>query len=533
MGTTVVSPPARPIRPGPARQPSSAIAPVLVGLLAASISLIRIGHPSIWTDEAATVSAATRGVSAWWALITRIDAVHGLYYLGMHYWIALTGRSPTMLRLPSALAVGAGAAGVVRLGALLVDRRTGLFAGLALAVIPRVFWAGGEARSYAFDLAAAVWVTLALLAAMRHGGAWRWARYAVALLVASTLFVYILLLGVAHLVTVVLVQRARLRSMAMALAAVAVLVAPLLVLAHHEQWQLPFHHPPSLPATLMQVAVQQFFTGELPIHAQTLRPGIDWTLAAMLLAALTWTLLALALVLTLAGRWRPDRRLLAVVVPWLVVPTMLILGYTYAVKPLYSPRYPTFTAPALALLLGAVIARFRHSWQRLAAGVLLVALAVPVLGVQRTTGAKRASDWAPAAAYLRLHARPGDDIAYLDLLGRRTVTTAKLAIAYPDAVSGLDDVTAHLTAIQNRSLWGREYPLAQVVGRLRRAAPGSRLFVVTDAALPLTAPGDRDLPMLERLGYRLQGRWEGPSTDVFELRGNEPARPNVQHDDGT
>ncbi|WP_017936175.1 glycosyltransferase family 39 protein [Nocardioides sp. Iso805N] len=531
MGTTVVSPPARPTRPGPASRRSSAIAPVLVGLLAASVSLIRIGHPSIWTDEAATVSGATRSVSAWWALITRIDAVHGAYYLGMHYWIALAGRSATMLRLPSALAVGAGAAGVVRLGTLLVDRRTGLFSGLALALIPRVFWAGGEARSYAFDLAAAVWVTLALLAAVRRGGAWRWARYAVALLAASTLFVYVLLLGVAHLLTVVLLQRGKLRPVSIALVAVTVLLAPLVVLARHEQWQLPFHHAPPLRATLMQVAVQQFFTGELPTHAQTLRPGIGWTMAAVALAALTWTLVAVAL----AGRWRPDRRLLAVAVPWLVVPTILILGYTYAIKPLYSPRYPTFTAPALALLLGAVIARLRLSWQRLAAGVLLIALAVPILGVLRGSAAKKASDWGPAAAYLRLHARPGDDIAYLDLLGRRTVTTAKLAIAYPDAVNGLDDVTAHLTAAQNRSLWGRDYPLARVADRLRHAAPGSRLFVVTDAALPLTAHGNADLPLLQRLGYRLQGQWRGPSTDIFELGrgGNEPARPIVQHTDGT
>jgi mannosyltransferase len=516
MGSSLVLAPARPtVRRAP-RRPGAAL-PVLVGAFATLVSLVRIAHPSLWTDEAATVSAATRSVSAWWALITRIDAVHGLYYLLMHYWIGLTGRSALALRAPSALAVGVGAAGVVRLGSLLVDRRTGLFAGLVLAVLPRVVWAGGEARSYAFDLAAAVWLTVALLAAVRLGGAWRWLRYAVALLAASTLFVYVLLLGLAHLVTVGLLRRDRLRPAALAVVGAGVLLSPLVLLAHREQWQLPFHHAPPLRTTLLQVSVQQFFAGELPTHSQTLHVGASWTFAAVALAVAVWPVLATTI-------RRLDRRLVAVALPWLVLPTALILGYTYGVKALYSPRYPTFTAPALALLLGAALARLRPSWQRLGAWAALVAVAVPVLGSLRTTTAKKASDWGPAAAYLQLHARPGDDIAYLPLLGRTSVTTAKLAIAYPEAVEGLHNITLRLTPACNDSLWERDDPLATALERLRVSADGTpdgtpdgRLFVVTDAALPLGAPGDADLRLLERHGYRPIAGWHGPSTAIVEL----------------
>jgi len=468
----------------------------------------------MWTDEAATVSAATRGVAAWWSLITRIDAVHGLYYLFMHYWIELVGRSAIALRTPSAIAVGVGAAGVVRLGTALADRRTGLFAGLALAILPRVVWAGGEARSYGCDLATAVWATVALVSAMRLGRSWRWIRYAAALLVASTLFVYVLLLGLAHLVTVLTLRRDRLRPAAFAVTAVACILSPLVLLAHHEQWQLPFHHTTPLRETMVQVLIQQFFTGELPTHGQTLQIGPTWSWAALALAVATWAALAVAVT---AGRARLDRRLLATAVPWLLVPTALILGYSYAVKPLYSPRYPTFTTPALSLLLGAAIGRLRTTRQQAITWVLLVALATPVAAVLRTTTAKKASDWRYAASYLQHHARVGDDIAYLRLAGRKTVSTAKLAVAYPGAVSGLHDVTERLTATENRSLWGRDYSLAQVTGRLTRIAPGRRLFIVTDAALPLTAPDDSDLSLLERLGFRFDGEWHGPSTDVFEF----------------
>ncbi|WGL52499.1 glycosyltransferase family 39 protein [Nocardioides sp. BP30] len=516
MGATVLLPPgadSRPSAPDGART-STALA---VGLVATVLSLIRIGHPSLWTDEAATVSAATRSIPAWWALITRIDAVHGLYYLFMHFWIALAGRSALALRLPSALAVGLGAAGLVLLATRLVDRRTGTCAGLVLAILPRTVWAGGEARSYAFDLAAAVWVTLALVAALRRGGTWRWLRYAFALLAASVLFIYLLLLAAAHLLAVSLLSRQRLRPAAAAAAVVALLLSPMVVMAHHEQWQLPFHTAPPLRVTLVQVLLQQFFTGELPTHAQTVRVGPPWTLAVLALAVVVVTLAVLAVVRGL-GRSRAERPLVLLALCWLVVPTALILAYSYAIKPLYSPRYATFTAPALALLVGAAIARLRSSWRQVTSGVLLVVLAAPIALTLRTTTAKKASDWRVAAAYLRRHARAGDDIAYLNLRGRRTVSTAKLAIAYPGAVSGLRDVTQHLTPTQNRSLWGRDYPLAAVSARLTTAAPRSRLFVVTDAALPLTAPGDPDLLLLDRLGYRMVRAWRGPSTAIFELR---------------
>lgn len=500
-------------RAGVAAGPRTSVAgPWVVGVLATAVCLVRIGHPSLWTDEAASISAATRSIPAWWSLITRIDAVHGLYYLLLHFWIEVAGRSALALRLPSAVAVGLGAGGLVRLGEQLVDRRTGLLAGLAFAVLPRMFWAGSEVRSYALTAAVATWLTVALLGAVRRGGPVRWSVYAAGLISGSLLFVYVLLLALAHLVTVAILRRDRLRPLALAVGLVTAAVAPLLVLAHHEQWQLPFHHAPPLRETLPQVVVQQFFTGELPTPGQTAVPGTTWADAAYLLAAVTW------LGLLLSAR-RLDRRLLALALPWLVVPAALILGYTYAVKPLYSPRYPTFTAPALALLIGAALAQVGSAWKRAVAGLVLVGLAVPVLVSLRTTTAKKASDWAPAAAYIERHARTGDLVAYRNLIGRKTVTTDKLAIAYPEEVEALRDVTRAATPAANRSLWGRERQLSDpvVTEALRRERPDGRLLVVTDAALPLTAPGDTDRALLTRLGYRLVGSWRGSSTDVFVL----------------
>ena len=44
------------------------------------------GPPSLWFDEAATISAATRSVPELWQMVHNIDAVHGPYYLLMHGW---------------------------------------------------------------------------------------------------------------------------------------------------------------------------------------------------------------------------------------------------------------------------------------------------------------------------------------------------------------------------------------------------------------------------------------------------------------
>ena len=87
-----------------------------VALLAVAVSAAGAARPSLWFDEAATISAATRSVPALWRMLGNIDAVHGVYYLLMHGWFAVFGATEFASRLSSALAVGLAAGGVVVLG---------------------------------------------------------------------------------------------------------------------------------------------------------------------------------------------------------------------------------------------------------------------------------------------------------------------------------------------------------------------------------------------------------------------------------
>lgn len=47
-------------------------------------------------------------------------------------------------------------------------RTTAVCAGLVFAILPRTTWAGMEARSYAMSVAAAIWLTVLLVAAARR-----------------------------------------------------------------------------------------------------------------------------------------------------------------------------------------------------------------------------------------------------------------------------------------------------------------------------------------------------------------------------
>src|SRR5690242_2085253 len=139
------------------RRPPAVSDPLLVGVTAAAVSLGGAGRPSFWYDEAATISASySRSLRQLWQMLSNVDAVHGLYYLFMHGWFALFPPTEFWSRAPSALAVGAAAAGVVVLGNQFSSRTVAVSAGIICGILPRATWAGIEARPYAFTMMAAV-----------------------------------------------------------------------------------------------------------------------------------------------------------------------------------------------------------------------------------------------------------------------------------------------------------------------------------------------------------------------------------------
>jgi mannosyltransferase len=168
------------VRPAPT-WPAWAVPAVVT----AALGLYQINVPILWRDELATWSAASRTLPQLWAMVHNVDAVLGLYYLGLHLWMAVFGESAAAMRLPSALAMTGAAAVVALTGKRLGGTRVGLISGLIFAVVPSVSRYAQEARPYAFATLFAALATLLLLRAMERPTWLRWGCYTLALAAAG------------------------------------------------------------------------------------------------------------------------------------------------------------------------------------------------------------------------------------------------------------------------------------------------------------------------------------------------------------
>ena len=216
----VSRPPARPGSGGTGgsqrggRWPPGWLVVVLPALAELIVGGYRIGGPSLWRDEAATISGSQRPVFAIATMVQHEDAVHGPYYLLMHLVIAAGGISATTLRLPSliamCLAVGLTAALGRRLAqasGMAAPQTAGLLAGLALAAVPLTTRYAQEARPYALTTLFAVLATYLLVRAVASPRWPWWVLYAAALVLTGLFSLASMLLVGAHLVSLLAARR--------------------------------------------------------------------------------------------------------------------------------------------------------------------------------------------------------------------------------------------------------------------------------------------------------------------------------------
>ena len=453
---------------------------LVVGLLAVVLSFAWSWQPSIWFDEAATVSATMRSWPELGRMLANVDAVHGLYYAGMHLWLDLVGYSPLTLRLPSAVFVGLATALTMLLVRSRAGRRTAILAGIAFALLPRVTWMGTEGRSYALTAALAVALTLVFLAAWRRGPAPRrirllwWALYAIAAIVSTVTFIYLAFLVAAHGLTALWTvwagrrrdraARASLLGWAVAAAAAATVLMPFALGVVRQSGQVSWIAPISWGSWHGVFVTQWFYLN--PLFALA-----GWAL----IVAGVIALIRAARRRRVTGSPVPraaarNPSLLAIALPWLMVPTLGVIAVSAIVSPLYSPRYLTFCAPAVAILIGVGLDALRRRWLIAAATVLLVVTAVPQFVAQRQPEAKQNSSWSEVADLIAAEraAHPGEDaaIVYGPVRQHPAATTRVIAYSYPDAFAGLIDVKLKTPAAQTGELWETRYPLDEVTDRL-------------------------------------------------------------------
>ena len=379
----------------------------------------RIGGPIMWRDELATWSAATRSVPQLWTMWHHIDAVYGLYYLGLHFWIAVFGDSPAAMRVPSLLAM-TGAAGLVALiGRRLGGFTAGLTGGLVFALIPGISRFAQEARPYAGATFFAALATLLLLRALARPGWQRWAPYALAVAAAGASNVLALCLLAGHALGALGVVLRRRRStdgpergwagaatgFGLSAVAAVVLDSPLLIEGHKQ-------------------AAEQI-DGVLRPPLSQLTAGVWPELFCSTAAAVA--VIALAL-LSLAG---PRRRGGGFCLASAFVPVLIIWSVSQGSVSYWFARYLLFTLPALAAAAGlgiawlcALLAR-RPLRAAAAAAAVVVVAALGLPGQQEIRQAEAHNWWSypdpvgdvpvdyeGAANVIAAGQRPGDGIVF-------------------------------------------------------------------------------------------------------------------------
>ena len=198
------------------RWPSGWLVAVIPALAELVVGGYRIGVPSLWRDEAATISGSQRSLSAIATMMGHEDAVHAPYYLLMHPVIAVGGTSATVLRLPSLIAMTLAAGLTGALGRRLAQgsglpgpTAVGLLAGLSLAAVPLTTRYAQEARPYALATLFAVAASYAFVRAIECPRWRRWVGYAAALLLAGLFNLFAVLLAVAHGLSLIWLSRAK------------------------------------------------------------------------------------------------------------------------------------------------------------------------------------------------------------------------------------------------------------------------------------------------------------------------------------
>ena len=481
--------------------------PLIVGVVAAAVSLAGAGRPSFWYDEAATISASySRSLPALWQMLGNVDAVHGLYYLLMHGWFQIFPPTEFWSRAPSGLAVGAAAAGVVVLGKQFSSRTVAVSSGVVCGILPRSTWAGIEARPYALSMVAAVWLTVVFVHAVRRDNGRVWLAYGVLLAASILLDIYLALMLLAHIafLCVYVPSRRTLARFAVTAALVCATLAVFVLEAFGQVHQIIWIAPVGR-RTIEDVLVQQYFERSPP-----------FTIVSALVVATAIVLWLFSSVKLRAA----DRQLLTLATAYLVVPTAVILVWSAVVNPIYTPRYLCFTAPAIAVVLGVCIGALAvKPWTAaVVVGTLALAAAPNYLLVQRGPYAKYGMDYSQVADLITAKAAPGDCLLVNDTVTFMPAPMRPLLAARPDAYRKLVDL----------SLWQRATDLNDVfdTNLIPEATAGPlsnchTVWIVTQADPaqpaheqdPLLPPGPLfggtpAFSVPRDLGFRLVERWQ-------------------------
>lgn len=360
---------------------------VSVVAVAAMLRFMLLDAKSLWFDEAFSVHAAGFSLREMTAFVVKVDAHPPGFYLLLHYWMRVFGRSETAIRSLSVIA----SLGTVWLSYLLGRRlagaSVGLIGALLIAIAPFQIMAAQEVRMYPWLEFLGVLSTYALWMALETGRRGFWGAYVGA--TAAMLYVHyfgFLVLGFHGLYVLAIHWRDHRvwKVYALVLLLVALLYVPWgrALLTHVSEgrgWAWFKTRFPPLDLLINTLAL--LFYGGYLRGGQTYFGGLTLPLRVSV------PLLTPFLFLCAVGfrALYQDRRRALLVAGYLTVPLVTVVIASCWLTFAY-PRYFAFLGPPVAVLLAAGIeacaSRMPRGWSRATAvGLVLLVLAFvgPVL----------------------------------------------------------------------------------------------------------------------------------------------------------
>jgi mannosyltransferase len=253
------------------------------------------------------------------------------------------------------------------------------------------------------------------------------------------------------------------------------------------------------------VTVQQYFERSPPFAVLS---------ALVVAAAIVWWLR------TSAQLMESDRQLLTLAITWLLIPTALIVIWSTLVHPIYTPRYLTFTAPAMALVLGVCIAAvaFRPWAAAALIGLFALAAAPNYVLAQRGPYAKYGMDYSQVADLITAKAAPGDCLLVNDTVTFMPAPMRPLMAARPDAYRKVVDLTLWQRATDRNDVFDTNL-IPEVVAKPLSHCRVVWIITQADTSMPAHQQGSAVPPgplygatpayaVPHDLGFRLVERWQ-------------------------
>jgi mannosyltransferase len=372
---------------------------VIVGaevLLALVLGSIAIGRASFFPDESYTWSTVNRGFPALVRLIVHKEAFQVLHSL-LLWPVNQASDSSAALRYPSVIFFAATVPAVWALGRRLFDARTGLVAGLLLAVNAFALQFAQEARSYTMAMMFAAYAAAALAREVTDPTPWSrraWIALSVAAVWSHGMAVFAIAALIGSLLALprtVLAARRFVRStVTIAVLTFPVVIAPFLQVNRAESFPDSTHPTFTTIRLFAWVLVGRSVFSLVPY----LIGGAVAALAGFRIARSTGRSV---------GTWR-----FALPFTWFLFPPLFLLSFSF-IDPIWIERYAIPSLGGVVVLVGYGLSRVASP--RMLAAVLVCTVAAGAWGVVRWYDNPGVAAFNDLVGTLETNVRPGDTVA--------------------------------------------------------------------------------------------------------------------------